>query len=246
MGDGYELTDAMRLGVGDIVGAAQNVAPYHLSCWKPATLYPVHSVNDLWLLVYGSYTDPMAIFYTQFHYAVRRGVELEAWRVYGKRPIKPMRQFRALHHALQLEMRYGKSAGLTFQEYVGRSEIVVHSGADLMPPPATGSTLLEGVLTHNVTRAFAQRWAKGGYVYPADEDPVTLNVLLCRLWQTMTYTERALHLTHREHSLLAAYYAIPHLAANAKPIEYAEDAPRQTPSTNSRYNTIREPVLNHS
>lgn len=240
MGAGFSLDSANDMRVDTIIGA--NDTPYHLTHWQPATLYPVHSTHDLWLLVYGSYTHPMAIFYTQLSNAITRGVQLEGWRVYGKRPVKPMRKFRTYDDAMQLEMFYGKSSGLDFASYISRTRIVPHSGADLVPPPAEGSSLLEGVITHDVTRAFAQRWAKGGYVYPASEDPVTLNVPRCVLWSTMTYNERALYLTHREHSLLAAYYAIPHLNRKPKPIDYADDAPGQTFDPNTRAVTLLEPA----
>ncbi|ABI33187.1 PfWMP4_43 [Phormidium phage Pf-WMP4] len=218
----YTLKDV--LGDGD--------SPYHISRWQPPTLYPVDSHEDLWLLLFGPHSHPIAKVYAHPYKFYSRGVELETWRLYGKRPLKSISKFVPYLDCIPYTYNYwrGAASRRTLADLLRRDTFKVYSGADVLPAPSESKFLdfpMVGRLLQPVTRQFAQRWAKGGYVYPEGEEIVQLDVVLCHYWKQMTYVERSQHLTNREHSLLAAYYAIPALR-QLKPsntLTYHADAP---------------------
>ncbi|UTQ79824.1 hypothetical protein [Plectonema phage JingP1] len=205
-------------------------SPYHISKWKPPTLYPINSEQPMYLMLFGSYTHPIGKIYTHKWVYYSRGAELETWRLYGKRPLRSISKFVAYEDCVPYTFHYWKGThGRRLVDLLQRRTFKPYAGVDMLPAPSTSLYLdfpLVGEIVQPVTRDFAQRWARGGYVYPESETIVNLDVVLCHYWQQMTYPERALMLTNREHSLLAAYYAIPKLnRVQPTHLEYHADAP---------------------
>lgn len=205
-------------------------SPYHISKWQPPTLYPVDSTWDMYLLLFGSHSHPIAKLYPHPYVYYQRGAELETWRLYGRRPLRHISKFVSYEVCIPYTFHHWRGrGGRRLPDLIQRDTFQVYQGVDMLPAPSKSEFQdfpMVGVITQGVTRDFAQRWARGGYVYPPDETTVKLDVVLCHYWSQLTYPERAHMLTNREHSLLAAYYAIPKLN-RVKPtlLEYHPDAP---------------------
>lgn len=199
---------------------------YHPSVWRPTTVAVGVSHNPYYVVLGGSYSNPVGAVYTREVRARTFALHLERWRLFGgslcggHTVLFPVGD--AIRFAAQCQEPRLNSQRVNVQTYTQMDRLEFYAPADIIVPRNSLRKALKfvGEVFEVVPHAKAVQLGRHNFV-----GDVALDVALCLQWSNMRQCDRERFLTPNELAEWRLWRNIPKRLKPPKQLLYSADAP---------------------